>query len=30
VHWLRVTVDKKDANVFRVEQRVIAENKFSR
>ncbi len=30
VHWLRVTVDKKDANVFRVEQRMITENNFTR
>jgi hypothetical protein len=30
VHWLRITADRKDPNVFRVEQRLIAENNFAR
>ncbi len=30
VHWLRITADRKDPNVFRVEQRLITENQFTR
>jgi len=30
VHWVEVTVDPRDPNVFRFEQRIIAENRFPR
>jgi Calcineurin-like phosphoesterase len=30
VHWVRVTVDRKDPNVFRIEQRIVTENNFPR
>jgi hypothetical protein len=30
VHWLRVTLDRKDPNVFKVEQRIVNDNVFPR
>jgi hypothetical protein len=30
VHWVRVTVDRKDPNVFKIEQRLVTENYFPR
>jgi hypothetical protein len=30
VHWVEVSVDPRDPNVFRFEQRIVAENRFPR